>query len=105
MAIAEVKDSNFESVILQSDCVLVDFWASWCRPCKALLPKIEQIASEFPKLLVQKMNIDDNPDSPAKYGVKSIPTLILFKKGEALENLVGNISYDKIKECVAKHLN
>ena len=103
MAIAEVKDSDFDTEVSNKDLVLVDFWAEWCSPCKALLPKLEQLAGEFPNLSVQKINIDNNPDTPAKYGVRSLPTLILFKKGEAQETLIGNLPYDKIKDCVEKH--
>ena len=102
--IKEVEDSNFESEVLQSDYALVDFWAEWCRPCKALMPTIEKIASDFPNISVVKINIDENPNTPAKYNVRSIPTLILYKNGQVQEQLVGNIPYEKIKECIEKTL-
>src|SRR3954471_21859349 len=85
-------DSNFENDVLKSNTpVLVDFWAEWCGPCRAMAPKLDEIASELKsKLAVMKVNVDENPVSPAKYGVRGIPTLILFKNGKEVEQLVGN---------------
>lgn len=87
-----VTDQNFETEVLKSDTpVLVDFWAEWCGPCKAISPIIEELAGEYDgKVKVAKMNVDNNANTPATYGVRSIPTLILFKSGEIVETIVGS---------------
>ncbi len=87
----EVNDKNFASEVLQSELpVLVDFWAPWCGPCKSIAPIIEELASEYTgKIKIAKLNVDDNPATPGQYGVRSIPTLILFKGGKVLEQTVG----------------
>jgi thioredoxin 1 len=99
-------DSNFEQEVLKSSApVLVDFWAEWCGPCKALGPKLEEIAGELgEKVSVVKLNIDENPDTPAKFGVRSIPTMILFKGGENIDQLVGNLPKENILEVLNKHI-
>ena len=86
-----VTDASFATDVLQAKgTVLVDFWADWCGPCKAIAPALEEIGAEYAgKLTVAKVNIDDNPVTPNKYSVQSIPTLILFKGGEAVQRLVG----------------
>jgi thioredoxin 1 len=83
--IINVTDSTFESLVLKSEMpALVDFWASWCAPCKAIAPIVDEMAQEYAgRLRVVKVNVDDNPATPGKYGVRGIPTLILFKGGRA----------------------
>lgn len=91
MATQKIDDSNFQSDVLQSDVpVVVDFWAEWCGPCKAIGPSLEEISEEMEgKVKITKVNIDENPDIAAQYGVRSIPTLLLFKGGEAASMQVG----------------
>ena len=83
--IKTVTDANFEAEVLQSDVpVLVDYWAAWCGPCKMIAPLLEEAAQTFQgRVTIAKLNVDENPDTPAKYGVRGIPTLMLFKNGEA----------------------
>jgi len=102
--VVEVTDSLFESSILKSDIpVLVDFWASWCAPCKAIAPIVEEIASDYSgKVKVAKMNVDENPATPGKYGVRGIPTLILFKNGQVVDQVVGAVPKNQIKALVEK---
>ncbi len=101
----DVTDNTFENDVLQSKgLVLVDFWAEWCGPCKALTPKLEEIAGEMGgKLTIAKVNIDDNPDAPSRYGVRSIPTMILFKDGKDVDQIVGNVPKDKIVAAISRH--
>lgn len=88
--VANVNDSEFKSSVLDSDgVVVVDFWAEWCGPCKALSPLLEQAASEVEGVTVVKMNVDDNTDTPVQYGIRGIPTLIAFKGGQPVASLVG----------------
>ena len=97
MAEVILTSENFESEVLKSDkAVLVDFWASWCGPCKMLAPTIEAIAEEFDSFKVGKVNVDDEPDLVQAYGISSIPTLILFKDGKAADMLVGLRSKEEI---------
>jgi thioredoxin 1 len=104
--IEDVTDSTFESLILKSDKpALVDFWASWCAPCKAIAPIIEEMAESYgDKVKFVKMNVDDNPSTPGKYGVRGIPTLILFKNGERVDQVVGAVPKNQIKDLVDKGL-
>ena len=89
----EFSDSNFEQEVLKSDTpVLVDFWAEWCGPCRMIGPLVEELATEYEgKAKIGKMNIDDNPGTPMKYGVRSIPTLLVFKNGEVVDKIVGAV--------------
>ena len=97
MAEIILTSENFENEVLKSDKnVLVDFWASWCGPCKMLAPTIEAIAEEYDSFKVGKVNVDDEPDLAQAYGISSIPTLILFKDGKAADMLVGLRSKDEI---------
>ena len=98
-------DQNFESDVLKNALpVLVDFWAEWCGPCRALGPKLEEIAAEMKgKVQVMKVNVDENPGVPAKYGVRGIPTMILFKNGQEMDQIVGNHPKEAIKALLEKH--
>jgi len=94
-----VGDSNFVQEVVQSKIpVLVDFWAEWCGPCRMLGPVIDELSAEFEgRVKVVKLNIDDNPEIPAKYGVRSIPTLMLFKDGEAVDTKIGSLPKTKLQ--------
>ena len=97
MAEIILTSENFENEVLKSDKnVLVDFWASWCGPCKMLAPTIEAIAEEYDSFKVGKVNVDDEPDLAQAYGISSIPTLNLFKDGKAADMMVGLRSKDEI---------
>ena len=91
MATKAITDASFQADVLDSDTpVLVDFWAEWCGPCKMIGPSLEEISDELAgKVVIAKINIDENPDAPSKYGVRGIPTMILFKNGEIAETKVG----------------
>lgn len=104
--VVEVNDSNFENTVLGSDKpFLVDFWAVWCGPCKAIAPHVEALAGELSaELGVGKLNIDDSPQAAAKFGVRSIPTLILFKDGRPVDQIVGAVPKGKIEEMVRRHM-
>ena len=99
-------DGTFEQDVLKSDTpVLVDFWAEWCGPCRALAPKLDEIASQYQgKLKVYKVDIDSNQETPSNFGVRGVPTLILFKNGQQVEQIVGNHPKEAIEAVVKKHL-
>lgn len=101
-----LSDGNFDSTIKDSAIpILVDFWAEWCAPCRRLAPTIDAVAAELDgKLAVGKMNVDENPAVPSRFGVRSIPTLILFKGGKAVDQVVGLVSKDDLKQMVAAHI-
>jgi len=96
--IIEVTDGSFEEDVLKSEIpVLVDYWADWCSPCKQIAPILDDVASEYVgKVKIAKLNIDDNPKTPVKYGVRGIPTLILFKNGELEATKVGALSKSQL---------
>ena len=102
MATVKVSDDDFESSVLGSgQPVLVDFWAEWCGPCKMIAPALEEIAADMGgKLKVAKLNIDDNPQTPAKYGVRGIPTLMIFKDGQVAATKVGAMTKGQLKAFV-----
>ena len=99
MATKKITDSSFhEDVIAAGGPVLVDFWAEWCGPCKMIGPALEELSEEFgEQVTIAKLNIDDNPDAPAKYGVRGIPTMILFKNGEPAATKVGAAPKSQLK--------
>ena len=96
--IVHVTDESFDSEVLKSDSpVLVDYWAEWCSPCKLIAPVLEEIATEYSgRLKVAKLNIDENPDTPPKYGIRGIPTLMLFKNGHVEATKVGALSKSQL---------
>jgi thioredoxin 1 len=100
----EVTDSNFDSEVLKCDLpVLVDFWAPWCGPCRAMGPIIDELGQEFTgQVKICKMNVDENSASPSKFGIRAIPTLILFKNGEVVDQTTGAVSKSSIKDMIAK---
>ena len=97
-----VTDSNFaEEVVNASVPVLVDFWAPWCGPCRALGPVIDELSAEFAgKINIVKMNVDENPATPGQFNIRAIPTLILFKNGKVVEHITGAVSKTSLKELI-----
>lgn len=102
MAIKAVSDESFENDVLKAEGpVLVDFWAEWCGPCKQIAPALDEIAAEKDgQVTVAKINIDDNPMTPGKYGVRGIPTLMMFRNGEPVSSKVGAMAKGKIEEWI-----
>ncbi len=96
--ILQVTDDNFEEMVLRSDHpVLVDYWAEWCGPCKMIAPVLEEVADEYSgRVKIAKLNIDDNPNTPPKYGIRGIPTLMLFKNGAVEATKVGAMSKSQL---------
>ena len=104
--ILEIDDGTFETEVLNSEQpVLVDFWAPWCGPCKAIAPIIEELVADFgDKIKFTKFNVDDSPITPGKYGIRAIPTLILFKGGEVSDQIIGMVAKSKLQESINKVL-
>ncbi len=102
----KITDDSFETDVLgSSEPVLVDFWAEWCGPCKQIAPALEELASELAgKVTVAKLNIDDNPSTPGKYGVRGIPTLMLFKNGEVAATKIGALPKSKLQEWLEQNI-
>lgn len=100
-----VSDADFEAQILKSEIpALVDFWAAWCGPCRQVGPVVEELATEYRgKIKVAKLNVDDNKETPGKYGIRGIPTLMLFKGGQVIDQIVGAVPKSKIKELLDKY--
>lgn len=105
--IIHVSDDSFESDVLKaSNAVLVDFWAPWCGPCKQIAPILDEIANEMgDKVTIAKINIDDNPNTPGRYGVRGIPTMMLFKDGNVQGTKVGAANKGKLVEFINEHLD
>ena len=103
--VLEVTDANFDQEVLKSDQpVLIDFWAVWCGPCKALAPIVDEVAQSYSgKVKVAKMNVDQNPGTPGRYGIRGIPTLLLFKGGQVKEQIVGYVPKETIEKAIDKH--
>ncbi len=104
--VTEVNDADFEQAVLKSETpVLVDFWAAWCGPCRALAPVVDQVASEYQgKLKVMKMDVDRNNATPGRYGIRGIPALLVFKDGKVADQIVGYVPKDTIDKSVSKVL-
>ncbi|HEX8144565.1 MAG TPA: thioredoxin [Pyrinomonadaceae bacterium] len=103
--VSEVSDSSFEKEVLQSERpVLVDFWAEWCAPCRMMMPTIDAVAEQYEESVsVAKLNVDENPSISQRYGIKGIPTLILFKGGREAERVVGATSREALSRLLEKH--
>ena len=102
----QFTDENFENEVLGSDVpVLVDFWAEWCGPCRRLAPTVDELATDYDgKVVVGKLNVDDNPNVAFRYSIRGIPTLLLFKGGQIVEQVVGLADKDSLKKLIDKHV-
>nr|YP_009397208.1 thioredoxin [Thuretia quercifolia]ARW66394.1 thioredoxin [Thuretia quercifolia] len=106
MSVSEVKDSCFHEEVIKSNCpVLVDFWAPWCGPCRMIAPVIDQIANEYKNILkVVKLNTDGNPTTATEYGIRSIPTVIIFIDGKKVDTVIGAVPKSTLLTALDKHL-
>ncbi len=102
-----LTDENFEEeVITSKEIVVVDFWAPWCSPCKVVVPIMEELSEEYGgKVKFAKLNVDDNNDSAAKFGIMSIPTIMIFKDGKVMDQIVGAVPKDNVKRIIDKYLS
>jgi thioredoxin 1 len=101
-----LTDSNFDqSITTSSKPVLVDFWAEWCGPCRRLAPTVDELATDYDgRVVVAKMNVDENPATPMRFSIRGIPTLLLFKGGQIVEQIVGLADKDTLKKMIEKHV-
>ena len=106
MSILNVEDKNFKEKVLDAKKpVLCDFWAEWCGPCKQISPILSELAEDYKeKILIAKVNIDENPEVPSKYGIMSIPTLILFKNGQSVASQIGVVQKDSLSKWLDENL-
>ncbi len=104
--VLEIRDADFDTEVLNSSIpVLVDFWAPWCGPCRMIAPVVEEISNEYAgRMKVGKMNTDDNPDVPSRYGIMSIPTLLIFRNGKVVDQIVGALPGPAIKQRLAQQV-
>ncbi|PID75250.1 MAG: thioredoxin [Deltaproteobacteria bacterium] len=101
--VLQLTDAEFDNAVQSDQPTLVDFWAPWCGPCKAIGPVIEDLAEEYEgKVAIAKMNVDDNPATPGKFGIRAIPTIILFKKGEVVDQVTGSVGKAQLVEMLGK---
>ena len=103
MSTINVTDADFQDTLQSNDLVLVDFWAPWCGPCRAVAPVLEEIASENSNVVIAKMNTDENPNTASQHGIMSIPTMMIFKNGELVDRLVGALPKPAIMEKLQPH--
>ena len=104
--VLEISDQTFDQEVINSATpVLIDFWAPWCGPCKAIAPVVEEVAGTYAgRLKVVKMNVDDHPSTPQRYGIRGIPTLIMFKGGAAVDQIVGGVPKSRIEDMIKSQL-
>ena len=101
----EITDSNFNEIVTKNDIVLVDFWAEWCGPCRMIAPMIEELANEYDgKAVIGKLDVDNNQESSIKFGVRSIPTLLVFKNGEMVDRHVGAVPKETLSSSINSNL-
>ena len=103
MSTIKLTDDNFQSTVKDNNLVLIDFWAPWCGPCKALAPVLEELAAEHSNVVIAKMNTDENPNTASQHGIMSIPTMMIFKNGELVDRLVGALPKPVIVEKLEPH--